>query len=461
MTHPRSLLRGCALLLLCWLTGAGAAERPLNFIVMLVDDMGATDLGCTGSTFYKTPHLDQLAREGVQFTRAFSACTVCSPTRAALLTGKYPARLHITDWIAGHARPNAKLLPPDWCQSLPAAETTLPEMLKTKSYATATFGKWHLGNESPTAHGFDVNKGGYHRGQPETWFSPYKNPAITDGPPGEFLTARLTAEAEQFMTQHREAPFLIYFPHYAVHTPLGGEKEVIAKYRAAAKADAPQRNPVYASMVESVDDSVGRLRAKLVELKLAERTVFIFTSDNGGLRGGAKQPITANLGLRAGKGSAYEGGVRVPLLIHWPGVSKAGTRCAEPVITMDLCATIAAGSELNAPEDGRDIRPLLRGESIPPRPLHWHYPHYHPGGATPYSALLYDGWRLIRFYEDGHAELYHVAKDPEETKDLAAANPGKRDQLSDVLDAWLKKTGAQLPVANPRHDAAKDRAAGQ
>jgi len=445
------------LLLLCLCSAACAAERPLNFIVMLVDDMGATDLGCTGSKFHRTPHLDRLAREGVTFTRAYSACTVCSPTRAALLTGKYPARLHLTDWIAGHARPAAKLLPPDWVREFPAAETTLPEMLQPQGYISGTFGKWHLGHESPAAHGFAVNFGGYHRGQPETWFSPYKNPALADGPPGEFLTERLTAEAEKFMTQHRDRPFFLYYPHYAVHTPLGGKQEVIEKYRAAATPGAPHRNPVYASMVESVDDSVGRLRAKLEELQMAERTVFIFTSDNGGLPGGAKNPITANLGLRAGKGSAYEGGVRVPLIIHWPGLARAGTACRTPVITMDLGATIAAACGVQAPDDGVDLRPLLRGEELPPRALFWHYPHYHPGGATPYSAVLADNLRLLRFYEDGRLALYDLAADPEERTDLAAARPEQREALQARLASWLEQTGAQMPRPNPKHDPALDR----
>jgi arylsulfatase A len=445
------------LLIISFLSAVRAAESPLNFIVMLVDDMGATDLGCTGSKFYKTPHIDRLAREGVMFTRAYSACTVCSPTRAALLTGKYPARLHITDWIAGHARPAAKLLPPDWVKELPAAEITLPEMLQPKGYVSGTFGKWHLGNELPTAHGFAVNIGGHHRGQPETWFSPYKNPALADGPPGEFLTERLTAEAEKFITQHKDRPFFLYYPHYAVHTPLGGKEEVIEKYRAAAQPDAPQRNPVYASMVESVDDSVGRLRAKLEELQIADRTVFIFTSDNGGLLGGAKNPITTNLGLRAGKGSACEGGVRVPLIIHWPGVSLPGTECSTPVITMDLCATMAAASGVKAPDDGVDLRPLLRGENIQPRELYWHYPHYHPGGATPYSAVLSEGLRLVHFHEDERVELYDLAADPGEKNDLAPTRLAARESLKKKLEAWLKQTVAQMPAPNPKHEPAKDR----
>ena len=437
--------------LLLLLVTARAAERPMNFIIMLADDMGATDLGCTGSTFYKTPHIDQLAKDATMFTHAYSACTVCSPTRCALLTGKYPARVHITDWIAGHERPFAKLLPPDWCKELPAAETTLPEMLKTKGYATGTFGKWHLGDQPPTAHGFDVNLGGYNRGQPATWFPPYKNPALNDGPPGEFLTERLSSEVEKFMAENRDRPFFVYFPQYAVHTPLGGKQEVIAKYKAAVQSDNPQRNPVYASMVESVDDSVGRLRAKLTELDLVSRTVFIFTSDNGGLL-----PITSNLKLRAGKGSAYEGGVRVPLIVQWPGLTMPGDLVHSPVITMDLCATIATASGLTAHADGRDLRASLKGDKMPDRPLFWHYPHYHPGGATPYSAVLYRDWRLIRFHEDNRTELYDLSKDPLEKNNLAASEKEQHATLTALLDAWLKESGAQMTVTNPSHDAAKD-----
>jgi arylsulfatase A len=442
--------------LLAFCTARGA-EGPLNFIVVLVDDLGATDLGCSGSRYYKTPHIDQLAKDGVQFTQAYSACTVCSPTRAALLTGKYPARLHLTNWIAGHDRPYAKLLPPPWCQELPAAETTLGEVLGAKGSATGIFGKWHLGNEPPEAHGFALNLGGTNRGHPASWFPPYQNPALPDGPAGEFLTERLTAEVGKFMSARKGQPFFVYFPQFAVHTPLGGKKEVIEKYRAAAKPGEPHRNPVYASMVESVDDSVGRLRAKVQELGLAERTVFIFTSDNGGLLGGSANPVTTNLGLRAGKGSAYEGGVRVPLIVHWPGLTKPGSKCATPVISMDICATIAAAAGHTPHSDGIDLRPLLSGGSTPERPLFWHYPHYHPGGATPYSAILANGWRLVRFYEDNHAELFDLTRDPEERRDLASSHPDKRDSLAKTLDAWLKETGAQMPAPNPAYD--KSRAA--
>lgn len=444
-------MRLIACLLACLALASPAAPAPLNFIVVLIDDMGATDLACTGSTFHQTPHIDQLAREGMRFDRAFSACTVCSPTRAALLTGQSPARTRITDWIAGHERPKARLLPPDWCKELPETITTLPEALRSKSYASATIGKWHLGNTSPLQHGFDRNAGGYHRGQPETWFAPYRNPALKDGPDGEFLTERLTAEAIRFMTEHKDRPFFVYLPHYSVHTPLGGKPEVIAQYRSKVSDNNPHRNPVYAAMVASVDDSIGQLRKAVRDLALADRTVFIFTSDNGGLLGSPRNPITSNLGLRAGKGSPWEGGVRVPLLIDWPGLTKPGSVCPDPVITMDLAVTIAnaAGSPLPKPLDGTDLQPALRGEPLPSRPLCWHYPHYHPGGASPYSAILLDGWRLVRFLEDGHEELYHIASDPAERTECSAQHPDRRARLATALDQWLAHTSAQSPRPNP------------
>jgi arylsulfatase A len=439
-----------ALLLLA--VSVSAAERT-NFIVMLIDDLGATDLGCQGSKFYETPHIDQLAADGMRFTNAYSACTVCSPTRAALLTGKYPARLCITDWIAGHQRPKAKLAIPDWVKELPRSETTLAEHLKSAGYATATIGKWHLGDAAPTEHGFDLNAGGYNRGQPPKWFAPYKIPTLTDGPDGEFLTERLTAEAEKFIEANRGRPFFVYLPHYTVHTPLDAKPEVIAKYKAKAEKMQPQGNIKYAAMIESMDDSVGRLRAKLRALGLDGNTVFIFTSDNGGLR-----PVTLNLGLRAGKGSAYEGGVRIPLIVHWPGVTKPGTTSDTPTITMDIFATLTAATGAKDTHDGADLRPLLRGEKLPPRPIYWHYPHYHPGGATPYSAVRDGDWRLVHFFEDDHAELYNLRDDPEEKTDLTAKEPGKTKTLRAQLDAWRKQVGAQLPTPNPKHEPEKDAA---
>jgi arylsulfatase A-like enzyme len=437
-----------------------ASAGPLNVIVMLIDDMGQTDLGCYGSEFYRTPNIDRLAKDSMRFTQASSACTVCSPTRAALLTGKYPARLHLTDWIPGHDNPTAKLKPPaGWAQQLPLEEKTLAEYFKAAGCATASIGKWHLGGTDfyPEKQGFDLNLGGTHRGQPPSYFSPYKIPTLTDGPEGEFLTDREAAEACAFIEKNRSRPFFIYIPHHAVHTPLMGKKAVMEKYAAAAKANPqyPQRNATYAALVESVDDSVGRIRRTLEDLGLWERTVFVFTSDNGGLVLGK---ITANLGLRAGKGSAYEGGTRIPLLVRWPGVTKAGSASSVPVITPDLFATLADGMnwKLDTKEiDGASLLPLLKGgHSLQRDAIFWHYPHYHPGGATPYSAVRLGSFKLIHFFEDDRDELYDLEKDPAEKTDLAGKNPDKAKELRQRLEAWWKQTHAQMPVANPAHSPA-------
>lgn len=439
-------------LVLAWTTLV-RAEAPLNFIVFLTDDLGATDLACYGSPFYETPNLDRLARDGAKFTQCYSACTVCSPTRAAMMTGQYPAKLHVTDWIAGHNRPFAKLQIPEWTKELPLGTRTVATALKEKGYVTAHFGKWHL-EHTARDHGFDISVADNGKGQPASYLPPYKIANFPDGPPGEELTGRLTQEANHFIEANKAKPFFVYFAPYAVHTPLGGLPEVIAKYKAKADPNAPQHTPAYGAMVQAVDDSVGALRAKLDELKLCDRTVFIFTSDNGGLLLGR---VTSNLGLRSGKGSAYEGGVRVVGLCRWPGLTQPGRVCSTPAITLDWPTTIAAtaGASLPAAE-GTDLRPLLRGESIPPRPLYWHYPHYHPGSATPYSAIRDGDWRLVHFYEDDRVELYDLAHDPEEKMDLAAKDPERAKALKAKLDTWRQKEGAQAPVPNPAYDAEKD-----
>ncbi len=426
--------------LLTFLSASLAADKP-NFVVFLIDDLGATDLGCYGSKFYETPHLDQLAKDGMRFRTAYSACTVCSPTRAAMLTGKYPARLRITDWIAGHVRPNAPLQIPDWVKALPTDEWTVASGLRGAGYATCAIGKWHLSPGGPAAHGFDVAIADNGRGQPATYLAPFKNPNLSDGPDGEELTARCTSEAIKFISTNADKPFFVYLPHFAVHTPLGGKKEDIARF---ALKENPQGKPAYAAMIKAVDDSVGRIRAELEKLGLSEKTVLIFTGDNGGLELGK---VTDNLGVRAGKGSAYEGGVRVPLIVRWPGVTKAGTETDIPAITPDIPATLAeaAGLEKRA-FDGVSLMPVLGRGKFAERPLFWHYPHYHPGGATPYSAIREGDFRLVHFYEDERDELYHLASDPEEKEDLATKNVGKAKDLRAKLDRWLKETGAQLPT---------------
>ena len=282
--------------LLLLVVAARAADKP-NIIIFLIDDLGATDLGCFGSKFYETPNIDRLAKDGCRFTKTYSACTVCSPTRSAMITGKYPARLHITDWIAGHVRPVAKLTIPNWTKELPKSEKTIAQHLGGAGYRTCAIGKWHLSPAGPAAHGFDVAIADNHKGQPAAYLSPYNNPNLTDGPPGESLTHRLTEEAVKSIEAKSEKPFFLYLAHYAVHTPLGGRPEVTAKYEEKAKITTPQGKAKYAAMIEGVDDSVGRIRARLAELKLSDNTLIIFTSDNGGLLLG---DITQNLGMRAG-----------------------------------------------------------------------------------------------------------------------------------------------------------------
>ena len=438
------------------LAGAAADDRP-NFVFILIDDLGATDLGCTGSTFYETPNIDRLAARGMKFTSAYSACTVCSPTRASLLTGKYPARLHLTDWIPGHVRPKAKLKVPDWTQALPLEEYTLPRALQSAGYVTASIGKWHLGNEdhSPEKAGFDLNVGGTHQGSPPSYFSPYKNRTLPDGEKGEYLTDRLTNEAIRFIRENRDKPFFVYLPHYAVHNPIQGKPDVVEKYKAKAKPDQGHRNPVYAAVIEGMDQSVGRITAALDELKLSEKTVVVFTSDNGGLL-----PNTSNAPFRVGKGSAYEGGVRVPLIVSWPGTIAAGKSCDAPVMTPDWYPTMLdlAGAKRQPSQvvDGVSLVPLLRDKGpVAREALYWHYPHYHPGGATPYGAIRQGDWRLVEFFEDNHVELYNLKNDVGEAKDLAAERPEMARELQRKLAEWRKSVGAQMPVPNPNFEPSK------
>jgi arylsulfatase A-like enzyme len=437
--------------------GASTAPAQPNVIVVLVDDMGWRDLSCQGSPYFETPHIDRLAASGMRFTHGYSACTVCSPTRAAMLMGQYPARLHITDWIPGHQRPHAKLSIPDWQKFLPLETVTVAERLQSAGYATASIGKWHLGGDAyfPEHQGFDRNIGGSDRGQPPSSFSPYKIPTLPDGPVGEYLTDREAAEAVSFIEVHRDRPFFLYLPHYAVHTPIQAKPAVKAKYAAKDAGGLAVNNAGYAAMVESVDDALGTILAALDRLGIRDRTAIVFTSDNGGL-----VSSTDNAPARAGKGSAYEGGVRVPFIVSWPGVTRPGTTSAEPVITPDIPATIldltGAGPEPGQPLDGVSLAPALRGEPLGRDALYWHYPHYHPGGATPHSAVRAGDWRLVRFYEDGRRELYNLRADEGETTDLAAREPDRVTDLTEKLDAWLASVGAQLPTPNPAHDPARD-----
>lgn len=451
------------MLITIWAAGLGllaptlsAAQRPLNFVFILVDDWGWTDLGCYGSKFYQTPNIDRLASQGARFTQAYSACTVCSPTRAAVMTGEYPARLHLTDWIKGHVAPKAKLKVPDWRMYLPLEEVTIARSLKRAGYASASIGKWHLGPEEyyPDKHGFDLNLGGCDKGQPPSYFSPYNIPTLPDGPKGEFLTDRESLEATKFIEANKDRPFFLYLPHHAVHTPLMAKPEIVAKYKARVQPGMAQNNPTYAGLVESVDDSVGRIMKKLADLKLEEQTVIFITGDNGGL---ILRQITSNLPLREGKGSTYEGGVRVPLIVRWPGVIKPGTVIDTPVMSIDYHPTIVELAGLkplpNQIIDGESLVPLLRGTAGLKRDtLCWHYPHYHPGGATPYGAIRQGDWKLIEFYEDNHVELYNLKADLSEKHDLAKSEAKRAEDLRAKLHAWRASVGAQMPTPNPNYD---------
>ena len=437
-------------------TVCSQTEKP-NVIFILADDLGWRDAGCYGSTYYETPHIDHLASEGMRFTCAYAACAVCSPTRASILTGKYPARLHLTDWIPGNFLPRKKLRPPDWTRHLALTEMNLGRVFKASGYATASIGKWHLGGPDfyPEKQGFDVNIGGMYGGMTPSYFSPYNIPTLTNGPPGEFLSNRLTAEAIQFIENHRAQPFFIYLPHYAVHVPITGKREIIEKYRLKFNPPGdPQRNPIYAALVESLDDSVGQIQATLDRLGLSRNTIIVLTSDNGGETGARHSP-TSNRPLRRGKGSPYEGGIRVPLIVKWPGVTLPGQISEHPVSSIDFYPTLLemAGipDAVSHQSDGASIVPLLTGTGLlADRSLYWHYPHYRFGVITvpPYGIVRDGDFKLIEYFEDGNRELYNLRHDLGERQNLVMANPSKTRELTEKLHLWRKAVGAQMPVLN-------------
>jgi len=441
---------------------AAKVTRPPNVVFILADDYGWADLHCYGSTFYQTPNLDNMARQGLRFTDAYAACPVCSPTRASILTGRYPARLHLTDWLPGRPdRPDQKLLRPKFEQQLPLDEITLAEALKPAGYVSASIGKWHLGGPGfwPEEQGFDVNVGGWTAGSPRSYFSPYMNPKLPDGPEGEYLTDRLTDEAINFIEQNKDRRFFLYLPHYAVHIPLGAKEAMIEKYRKLADPANPQHNPIYAAMIQSLDEGVGRILKKLDELKLSGETLVIFTSDNGGLsvKEGANTPATSNAPLRAGKGYLYEGGIREPLIVRWPGVVQPGRLSHERVISTDYFPTILQACGVNVDSgrvlDGVSLLPLLQGTGpIPPRDLFWHYPHYANQGGHPGGVVRSGDWKLIEFYEDNHLELYNVKDDIGEMTNRAAAKPDLANELRQKLHAWRESVGAQMTTPNPNYD---------
>ncbi len=432
-----------ALALSLFLAARLPAAEKLNVVFILADDLGWADLGCYGSKYHRTPNLDRFAASGMRFTNGYAACPVCSPTRASIMTGKYPARLNLTDWLPGRAdRPDQKLLRPVIAQQLPASEVTLPQALKAAGYVTGHIGKWHLGGKGslPEERGFDSNVGG--------------EKALEPVPAREDLTDRLTTEAEKFIEANRDKPFFLYLAHHAPHIPLKARPELVAKYQKGKPGE--QGNPIYAAVLESLDEGVGRMLKKLDDLKLAERTLVIFTSDNGGLCviEGPDTPATINSPLREGKGYLYEGGIRVPLIVRWAGVTKAGSISTEPVCSIDFMPTIleACGVKSEAEFDGVSIVPALKGESLPlPRnALFWHYPHYSNQGGKPGSAVRHGNYKLIEFLENGRREMFDLREDPGETNNLIESNEVTAWYLANVLHGWRKEIGAKMMEPNPK-----------
>jgi len=461
------------------------ASRP-NVILILMDDMGWVDLGCYGSTYYETPNIDRLASEGVLFTDAYAACPVCSPTRASILTGKYPATVGVTDWIdwGGRIHPaRGQLIDVPYIRRLPLEETSLAAALRAAGYHTWHVGKWHLGGPEyyPEQHGFEVNVGGCHIGCPiHGYFSPWQIPTLEDGPEGQYLTDRLTDEAIRLIQENDGAPFFLNLWYYAVHTPIQAKSEYVRKYEDKARAlgldqveaieegdffpcehkkhlriqrRRIQSDPVYAAMIQSVDENIGRLLAALHEAGQKENTVVMFTSDNGGLATSEGSP-TCNAPLAEGKGWMYEGGTREPLLVRWPGVVEPGSRCAVPVTSPDFYPTILEIAGLDPmPEqhvDGESFMPLLRGaDALQREAIYWHYPHYGNQGGTPGSSVRAGDYKLIEFFEDGHLELYNLREDVSEERNLIDAEPERAAQLKAMLDAWRERVEAKIPQPNP------------
>ena len=447
--------------------------NPPNVVVFLVDDLGYMDVGANNpNCFYDTPNIDRFATSAMRFTDGYAANPVCSPTRYSLMTGKYPTRVEATNFFSGKRA--GKFLPAKLNNNMPLDEITLPRALKEKGYATFFAGKWHLGEDEahyPQNFGFDVNMGGYKRGGPYTgnrYFSPFKNPQLKpDSPEGDHLPDRLARETASFIKTNGEQgkPFFAYLSFYSVHTPLMGRPDLVKKYEAKAKAisgeefadeeqvlgNKPrkvrvlQKHAVYAAMVEAMDEAVGKVLKQLDDSGLADNTIVVFTSDNGGLSTSEGSP-TSNLPLRGGKGWIYEGGVREPWIVRYPGVTKAGSVSKEPISSIDLFPTIAdaAKVEINHEIDGIDILPALEGKSLDRDALYWHYPHYSNQGGIPGGAIRIGDYKLVERYEDGRVHLYNLSDDMGEQTDLAESQPEKTKELRDALHAWYKTVDAKF-----------------
>lgn len=445
-------------------------QKP-NVVFILVDDLGWKDLSCYGSEFYETPQLDAFSQEAVRFTHAYSASPVCSPTRAAIMTGQNPARVNITDWIPGQNPPNTKLRGPEDLNELPLNAYTMAEAFKDNGYATFFAGKWHLGGEGyfPQEQGFDINKGGHHKGSPPGgYYSPYKNPQLSDGPEGEYLPDRLTNESISFIKQPQKQPFFLFLSYYTVHTPIQASKRHIEKYEQKRQnlpggglliqqpehdgmTNINQVNAAYASMVEAMDENVGRLLQTLKDEGMWENTIIVFTSDNGGLTtlNPKRKAPTAVRPLRAGKGWCYEGGIRVPLMIRTPDMLSNNIN-ETPAISHDFFPTLADLAGLQLPQDlqfdGKNLSPLLANQAIDRGHIFWHYPHYHGSMWKPGAAIRQGKWKLVHFYEEGISELYDLSVDEGERNNLAESMPDKVKELYELLLKEQQDCGAQFPM---------------
>lgn len=460
-----------------------APEKP-NVLFIIADDYGAHDMSAFGSEFYETPHLDSLASESMIFTNGYAANRVCSPSRASIMSGKSPARHGITDWIGAPAGEewrergrHTKLLPPEYRRSLPHEYVVLPEALKEEGYSTFFAGKWHLGSEGsyPEDHGFDINQGGFESGGPYTggYFSPFNNPKMQDTPDeaGLSLSEKLAKETSDFIEENSSRPFFAFLSFYAVHAPIQTTQAYWEKYRDKAETlgieetgfemghflpiRQVQDNPVYAGLIQHMDDAVGQVLNKLKQMGLNENTIIIFTSDHGGVAAGDDY-ATSNKPLRGGKGYQYEGGLRVPYFIKVPWLNHKGETNETPVNGTDFYPTILdlTGAELRPGEheDGVSLLPLLEGREIEERYLYWHYPHYGNQGGRPSSVILDGHWKLIRYYADNSEVLYDLRSDPGEEQDLYSKHPNIADRLGNELTKYLETTGAAFPAADPQYD---------
>ena len=459
-----------------------------NVVVFFIDDLGWSDLGCYGSKYHLTPNIDKLASSGLKFKAAYSSSSVCSPTRSSLMTGKHPVRFGITDWI-GASQKRRILVTPKNHSFLPKEENTLAEVFKSSGYQTAYFGKWHLGardEDHPSFHGFDYHRGVNRAGSPGSYYYPFRRnkklpkiplkptdiPDFSDVKKNSYLTDLLSIEVTKYIESNADKPFFTILSHYSVHTPIQTIKADSEKYRKRldeigiateiktrpeknAITRITQNNPEYAAMIESVDRSVGRVMQKLDELDLLKKTIIIFTSDNGGLstlQRNLRSGPASCLPLRAGKGWLYEGGIRVPTIISWPGRIIPGSVSDIPITTCDVYPTLlkVAGLKSKTKQhlDGLDLSPIFKGSKLQDRPLFWHFPHYHGSGNLPSSSIRKGSYKLIRWYEDGSEELYDISIDDSEKNDISEKNPEKKTELSNELSNWLKSSGAKIPVFN-------------